>query len=998
MTPGTTRTTRCLARVAIALLFALTARAEMLSFVPKGETQPEPYIVEKPNPYARGRRYPLIIYLHGRGGHTTQWLSPAFAPFRKQAADRGYFVLVPHLGTDHWMNARARRVLDELLLKAFAAYPIDPRRVHVMGMSMGGGAALTYAMHHPQRVRSVCDIFGTTDFVQLYRAGRYAKPLARAFGGTLATAPDAFRAQSAMSHLDAFAKTPVFVLHGDQDACIAVEHSRQFVKAMMAIGYDVVYHEMPGRGHERVLIQGFEDKILDFFDAVTRTGYDPRLAFAKRRTNLARGKPYQYSAVPTYRLTNDNGDLTDLTDGRLSDRRDERIWFERHCVAWHGNPRVNIVIDLGSAQAIGEVAARLLGGREQGGLRFPQRVEVAVSADGTSYRRVGLYRKGTDDATFHVPAEQGKAWVHALRFKDIKARGRYVALKVQPEGTFCAADELFVLASDHPASQDRPGPPTERPLVFPFGPHRYTAYPLKSQWFAADIATWTCIGGYNTLADRKKPVTLVLDLPREVTLTGWMLNERYGGRPAPAPAPSPIQIDGTPCHRYAITTRGLSERFWLYVFWKTTQPPGWSAPARIHATWDGGEQAPATVTFRSVRIPKAPRPKRLHVSLDWMSYTFWARNADTVLDVCQRCGFTAMPYSGMWRPRKDLDLKQALVAAEARGFDIIYNFSPIHAIQAKRKAHPEICCQLPVGKRAHLCPSYRGPLLDEHLDRIAAGFALHPARWVFLDCEVRWSSLEQIAQCATCQKRRRQGESPEDFAARMGRELFGRLRERLEAVRKAAGGPPFQMGSYAVHPSRTRYPVLRFKSLYPDVFDFAMPSIYTIRPGAVRERVAADRAELDHDAVIPWLQPGTTGEKPAAALYEEALGCLLAGGMGLTYYTHHGFDAADFAAVARAVAVAAAYEQIVVAGKPIAKWTTAAEDIAACGKQKGSQAIWMVVSEADKPRDVALPRPKGVGGHVVELSVADGNLARRKMSAARVRLSPGDVRVFATSE
>ena len=381
-----------------------------------------------------------------------------------------------------------------------------------------------------------------------------------------------------------------------------------------------------------------------------------------------------------------------------------------------------------------------------------------------------------------------------------------------------------------------------------------------------------------------------------------------------------------------------------------------------------------------------------------MSPSFWARNADTVLDICERCGFTALPYSGMWRPRKDLDLKQALAAAEARGFDIIYNFSPIHAIQGKRKAHPEVCCQVPGGKRAHLCPSYRGPLLDEHLDRIAAGFAFHPARWVFLDCEVHWSSPEQIAQCAVCQKRRKPGESIEDFAARMGRELFGRLRERLEAVRKAKGGPPFQMGSYAVHPSRTRYPVLRFKSLYPGVLDFAMPSIYTIRPGAVRERVAADRAELDRDAVIPWLQPGTTGEKPAAALFEEALGCLLAGGMGLTYYTHHGFDAADFAAVARAILIAAAHEDIIVGGKPIAEWTNTTEGIAACGKRNGSQAIWMVVSEADKPREVSLPLPKGLDGPAVELSIANAELTRRELATDRLRLSPGDVRVFATTK
>lgn len=235
----------------------------------------------------------------------------------------------------------------------------------------------------------------------------------------------------------------------------------------------------------------------------------------------------------------------------------------------------------------------------------------------------------------------------------------------------------------------------------------------------------------------------------------------------------------------------------------------------------------------------------------------------------------------------------------------------------------------------------------------------------------------------------------EDFAARMGREIFGMLRDRLEAVRREQNAPAFQMGSYAVHPSRTRYPVLRFKDLYPDVLNFGMPSIYTLHPKSVRERVAADRAELPSDAVIPWLQPGTTGEKPASALYEEALGCLLSGGRGLTYYTHHGFDAADFAAVAKALVIVGAYEDTTAGGRPIAEWESSPEGIATCGKQQGKNAIWMIVSDAETATEAALPRPKGITGTVTELSVEDGELCR-KPAADRLRLAPGDVRVYAT--
>ena len=51
----------------VLLLLCVSASAEELSFVPSGETKPEPYLIEKPASIERGKRHPLIVYLHGRG-------------------------------------------------------------------------------------------------------------------------------------------------------------------------------------------------------------------------------------------------------------------------------------------------------------------------------------------------------------------------------------------------------------------------------------------------------------------------------------------------------------------------------------------------------------------------------------------------------------------------------------------------------------------------------------------------------------------------------------------------------------------------------------------------------------------------------------------------------------------------------------------------------------------------------------------------------------------
>ncbi|MBM4046301.1 MAG: hypothetical protein FJ279_14415, partial [Planctomycetes bacterium] len=172
-------------RVAVlALFWSAALGAEERSFVPEGETAAEPYVIERPAEMAAGKRYPLIVFLHGRGGdHKKQWLMPPLERFRQLASQRGYMLLSPYLGSDHWMNARARRVLCQLLDLILKAEPVDRQRVFVMGMSMGGGGALTFAAHHPDRVRGVCDIFGVTDFTQFYNSKRYQESLSKAFGG-----------------------------------------------------------------------------------------------------------------------------------------------------------------------------------------------------------------------------------------------------------------------------------------------------------------------------------------------------------------------------------------------------------------------------------------------------------------------------------------------------------------------------------------------------------------------------------------------------------------------------------------------------------------------------------------------------------------------------------------------------------------------------------------------------------------------------------------------
>jgi predicted peptidase len=114
--------------------------------------------------------------------------------------------------------------------------PIDPDRVYLTGISMGGFGTWDLASRMPDRFAAILPICG---------------------GGDERTAAT-------------IAGIPTWVAHGDADKAVPVERSRSMVKALEAAGGRPKYVEMPGVGH----------------DAWTPTYHDPAALdwlFAQRR-------------------------------------------------------------------------------------------------------------------------------------------------------------------------------------------------------------------------------------------------------------------------------------------------------------------------------------------------------------------------------------------------------------------------------------------------------------------------------------------------------------------------------------------------------------------------------------------------------------------------------------------------------------------------------------------------------------------------------------------
>ncbi len=200
----------------------------------------------------------VVVALHGHGAHQEQFMTPgiyagAFSAIMQVVSERDALYVTPEYRGNSWMNMEAEADVRQIIHALRSEYSIS--NVLLIGGSMGATSALIYASRWPADINAVLAACPATDMTTLYHAliggvwNDIANTISERYQGSPPANPDEYDKRSSYLHA-ARLQMPVSIIHGDEDALIAVEHSRRLVTRMRELELPVCYHEIPGGDHD----------------------------------------------------------------------------------------------------------------------------------------------------------------------------------------------------------------------------------------------------------------------------------------------------------------------------------------------------------------------------------------------------------------------------------------------------------------------------------------------------------------------------------------------------------------------------------------------------------------------------------------------------------------------------------------------------------------------------------------------------------------------------
>lgn len=217
------------------------ARPGVVSFARKSavDGEPDPAVLHIPAGFEPGgtRRFPLVVLLHGLNG-TAERIVEVFLDSKSTGPSVDAFVLAPYAHGNAFYRGPGEREVMDAVAWALATYPIDPTRVSLSGVSMGGTGTGHLGLRYADQFSAAAPLCGYHSFfVRRDTKGRPIRPWEH----------ERMHHWSPASWAERGKNLPLWVAHGTRD--FPLENSRVLVDRYRQLGYTIT-DEWPDTGHD----------------------------------------------------------------------------------------------------------------------------------------------------------------------------------------------------------------------------------------------------------------------------------------------------------------------------------------------------------------------------------------------------------------------------------------------------------------------------------------------------------------------------------------------------------------------------------------------------------------------------------------------------------------------------------------------------------------------------------------------------------------------------
>ncbi len=242
-----------------------------------------------PRQFDPGRRYPMVVVVHGgpAAAHVPHWFTAGNAT-EQALLDRGYFIFLPNpRGSQGFGQAFTRANVKDFgygdlrdiltgLDEAARRAPIDTARVGITGWSYGGYMTM-WAVTQTHRFKTAVAGAGLANWQSYWAQNGINEWLLGYFGATIYDDPAVYARSAPMTFIKN-AKTPALILVGEKDVETPTPQSYEFWKGLEANGVETEFMVYADEGHRMTNPAHIRDRVersVRWFDRHLRPGTTP---------------------------------------------------------------------------------------------------------------------------------------------------------------------------------------------------------------------------------------------------------------------------------------------------------------------------------------------------------------------------------------------------------------------------------------------------------------------------------------------------------------------------------------------------------------------------------------------------------------------------------------------------------------------------------------------------------------------------------------------------